>query len=212
MTEKLIPLQGCPLESCEAPVERALLTTEPTKLTMQNQVHERVCIAPGVHQEGVVIVYHGDLDPIEVEEPDPEIERLRRERERLEDEVLGEDEPDDAPSEPEDPEEPTEAEIEDAIDDIREGDGEHDEAVADAIEDAREEAGTPDPDELTGDLAVLYDKVVELEVRENSAILGTLKGQMLDADVAPSEVADLADKLVERGYLVEIEDAIYKTA
>lgn len=193
MPEQLVPMQGCPVPACDDEPERTIVTTKPTKLTMQNITHERVCIYPRMHQfdsdsEPVPVVYvafHGELEPIEIEEPEPER------------------------PEPEDPDNPTEEEIQEAIDHTRDGDGEYDEEIADAMENARE---APDPDELTGDLAVLYDRVVELETSEDSAVLGVLKGKMLDADVPPGEVAELADKLVERGYIVEIDDAVYKTA
>lgn len=186
MPEEPVPMQGCPVPTCDAEPERTVVTTEPTKLTTQNMVHERVCVLPRAYtfdgedepQPAVFVTFHGDL---EIEEPD---------------------------TEPEDPANPTEEEVEAAIDEV----AEENEEVADTIENARETVDAPDPDELTGNLAVLYDRVVELEVKENSAILGTLKGRMLDADVPPSEVAELADKLVERGYIVEIDDAVYKTA
>lgn len=69
MPDQRITLEGCPLETCDLPVDMAFRTTDGCKLTTQNLVHERVCITPttmdvdGSLQPAFVITYHNELDP-----------------------------------------------------------------------------------------------------------------------------------------------------
>lgn len=77
---------------------------------------------------------------------------------------------------------------------------------------APEEAPGPDPSELTGEHRIVYNKIVEATPSGGTVKLGVLKGKCLDADIPPSRVGEVAEELVERGYVIENTDAVYKPA
>lgn len=74
-TEK-VPLQGCPVESCELTVGVAFKTTDGTKLTTSNMTQARTCLYPTTldGEPASYIIFHDSLDdtvePVKAAESD----------------------------------------------------------------------------------------------------------------------------------------------
>lgn len=72
MPHEQVDLDGCPVSSCEAPVEKAFKTTRGAKLTTANMVQARTCLYPTTTKikaedgsrtvPATFIVYHQELE------------------------------------------------------------------------------------------------------------------------------------------------------
>lgn len=88
MTTKKIQLDACPVNSCDAAVSHAVVTTDGTKLTTQNMKQDRTCLHPTTHdgEPASYIVFHDHL-----EDGHAEPERVRDDADEQDEEEDGDD-------------------------------------------------------------------------------------------------------------------------
>lgn len=65
MPTKQADIDACPVDSCDAEVSKAYVTTDGTKLTTENMVQDRTCLHPTTldGEPASYIVFHETLEP-----------------------------------------------------------------------------------------------------------------------------------------------------
>lgn len=99
MPTKVTDLDACPVESCDASISHALVTTDGTKLTTENMTQDRTCLYPTTldGEAASYIVFHDHLEDGHAE-PDVRVEES--EEDEPEDEDVGEETEEERPSKP----------------------------------------------------------------------------------------------------------------
>lgn len=193
MTDEKVPLESCPREDCDEPIIEAFRTDRAFQLQRQNMIVDKWCVIPrndpGTGEAWVYVIRHG------------EVVGFKTGSEVRKEEVTAADD---------DEEEDTTGELEGdtTTDELKESTADEDDDVETVEAEAESEDDDDSPD--TDELSEFQKRIVRyVDKRDGSKKLAEVQGKFSHAERTPNEVKAAVSDLVARGYLTEIDDAVY---